>query len=701
MHQHFTLYQLKISKCIKSFRRSTSDRLEILAATMIIASRSPPGDRNHGTVPNVAANGIGNEPTARFQSSNVDTPVIYPKRIFADDPSVENQPTTRFRLPPRYRDLHSDDRDDGRIGKDKTTVNGVAAPVSSSTAPELRNTRHFQEIQIRSEHPANAVQYYHNRHVMTSWTAAAVGATEQGPSTLWQRHYLDDTRRIQTAPVGQERPGYADTRANTQTYDRASSIPVRQAGLLSDMRSIYTLGASLPSSTTVAQQRPPPGMRYMTSQEMAHTTHNRTVAPTNNALSSSRASDASLNTTSTNTLHYAAASKFNHSDRSMVPPSSTLQNWPPERRQWRHPNGIAFEQFRMEKQPPIVNHESESRLSTTFPLRAMHSHSSKSQSRNCMAATRADPNVKSGKTQVVSSGHTNQPHTGTTSSQPTFLQIVPRDQPQQPELRYHPKNQTQRQTTAAPPAPPPPPVFEKVKGFDKLDLLCTATLEIGELHDNPTGCSCPKSKCVALYCDCFKAGRRCHPNRCSCYDCKNTIAESGVDGARTKAIRNILARNPRAFNTAGMGNPLHKLPPGEVACNCVRSKCLKLYCSCFHHGKLCRPDICTCVGCENIISTDDTCNGNREAAIQHVMEKRADAFVIKPKVIGQGCACKNNKCLRKYCECYRTGLKCNPLKCTCRDCENRNDNVHTNYPTIPQVDGPPILSSEASKKIPV
>lgn len=139
-------------------------------------------------------------------------------------------------------------------------------------------------------------------------------------------------------------------------------------------------------------------------------------------------------------------------------------------------------------------------------------------------------------------------------------------------------------------------VFKKAKGFNKLDLLCSATLEMGELHDNPSGCSCPKSKCIALYCDCFKAGRRCNPDVCTCVDCKNTIDESGPGGARTKAIRSILARNPRAFTTAGLANPLTKLPPGEIACNCVRSRCLKLYCSCFHHGKPCRPGVCTCVG---------------------------------------------------------------------------------------------------------
>jgi hypothetical protein len=71
-------------------------------------------------------------------------------------------------------------------------------------------------------------------------------------------------------------------------------------------------------------------------------------------------------------------------------------------------------------------------------------------------------------------------------------------------------------------------------GFDKLDLLCSATLGLGRMMENPTGCSCPKSKCVALYCDCFKAGRRCNPTTCTCLNCKNTVEESGINGARSK-----------------------------------------------------------------------------------------------------------------------------------------------------------------------
>lgn len=76
--------------------------------------------------------------------------------------------------------------------------------------------------------------------------------------------------------------------------------------------------------------------------------------------------------------------------------------------------------------------------------------------------------------------------------------------------------------------------FGEKEQFNKLDLLCSATLELGPLQENPAGCSCPKSKCIALYCDCFKAGRRCDPTKCSCSNCRNTVKESGPNGARSK-----------------------------------------------------------------------------------------------------------------------------------------------------------------------
>jgi hypothetical protein len=215
-------------------------------------------------------------------------------------------------------------------------------------------------------------------------------------------------------------------------------------------------------------------------------------------------------------------------------------------------------------------------------------------------------------------------------------------------------------------SPTPRPASKKHKSdLDKLDLLCQATLEIGPMHENPTGCTCPKSKCIALYCDCFKAGRRCNPKSCGCVDCKNTVAESGPEGARTKAIRSILARNPRAFVTAGIGNAARTAAPGEAFCNCIRSRCLKLYCTCFQSGKVCT-ESCTCIGCYN---TDSDTSGERQLAIQLCLEKRPDAFETRIREPGLGCACKNNRCVRKYCECFRTGLACSK-RCSCRQCEN-------------------------------
>lgn len=181
-------------------------------------------------------------------------------------------------------------------------------------------------------------------------------------------------------------------------------------------------------------------------------------------------------------------------------------------------------------------------------------------------------------------------------------------------------------------------------GDGLLDILCSATLELGPIAANPsTGCSCPRSNCIKLYCDCFKAGRPCS-GICSCVNCKNTTEETRVDGERIQAIKNTLARNPRAFT----GGKKEAVPqnPGDIVCNCLKSRCLKLYCQCFHKGVTCN-EACLCISCLNT-TAESKVGGRRNLAIQSCLEKRPDAFTKKPKEVGSGCACKNNKCLKKY-----------------------------------------------------
>lgn len=190
----------------------------------------------------------------------------------------------------------------------------------------------------------------------------------------------------------------------------------------------------------------------------------------------------------------------------------------------------------------------------------------------------------------------------------------------------------------------PSDTITKKSRLGMLDILCSATLELGPIQTNPTsGCSCPRSNCIKLYCDCFKAGRPCS-GYCSCLNCKNTKEETTVDGERIRAIKNTLARNPRAFT----GGRKEAVPqnPGDIVCNCLKSRCLKLYCQCFNKGRTCN-GACLCISCLNT-PTENVVGGRRNLAIQNCLEKRPDAFTKKPKAVGAGCACKNNKCLKKY-----------------------------------------------------
>ena len=59
------------------------------------------------------------------------------------------------------------------------------------------------------------------------------------------------------------------------------------------------------------------------------------------------------------------------------------------------------------------------------------------------------------------------------------------------------------------------------------------------------GCTCKRTKCLKLYCQCFAAKLEC-ANNCRCVSCHNTSEHAAQ---RQEAMRLILQRNPTAFDT--------------------------------------------------------------------------------------------------------------------------------------------------------
>jgi hypothetical protein len=105
-------------------------------------------------------------------------------------------------------------------------------------------------------------------------------------------------------------------------------------------------------------------------------------------------------------------------------------------------------------------------------------------------------------------------------------------------------------------------------------------------------CSCKKSHCLKLYCECFKNGRYCE--FCSCPNCLN---KEKFESLRTQSINFLKAKSKHAFKSVKIETD-DKHHQHIKGCKCKNSNCKKNYCECYQNNMKCG-DHCKCSGCMN------------------------------------------------------------------------------------------------------
>lgn len=135
---------------------------------------------------------------------------------------------------------------------------------------------------------------------------------------------------------------------------------------------------------------------------------------------------------------------------------------------------------------------------------------------------------------------------------------------------------------------------KKKKSPDK-EARATSPTEIDNIHKEDVqhmGCTCKRTKCLKLYCQCFGIKIHCGSN-CRCTECHNTTE---YEQERKDAMRSILSRNPSAFDSKFKADKLtedQKLLLHKTGCKCRKSNCMKkvslcvVRCSCLSSFLLC------------------------------------------------------------------------------------------------------------------
>ncbi|KII66188.1 Protein tesmin/TSO1-like CXC 6 [Thelohanellus kitauei] len=163
------------------------------------------------------------------------------------------------------------------------------------------------------------------------------------------------------------------------------------------------------------------------------------------------------------------------------------------------------------------------------------------------------------------------------------------------------------------PIPPVPPMYYPMPYDTPIPFQ---QQETSNKEDSPNKrvCSCDKTSCLKLYCECFKSGLMC--DGCNCKNCRNDVKHKRE---RERAINNIISKNKDAFKSKVTFNTKAKVTQHRNGCHCSKSNCLKGYCECFQNKIFCGKN-CRCVECHNTESFQRNSERNSESINEPEME---------------------------------------------------------------------------------
>lgn len=128
----------------------------------------------------------------------------------------------------------------------------------------------------------------------------------------------------------------------------------------------------------------------------------------------------------------------------------------------------------------------------------------------------------------------------------------------------------------------------RINNIEKKNEIKPIFISFKQSYDNKNRCcSCKKSFCLKLYCDCLKKSEYC--TNCSCITCLNQEKYSKI---RETSINHIRNKRKHAFED-------NSSKVNIVGCRCNKSNCVKNYCECYINGAKCSSG-CKCNNCLNM-----------------------------------------------------------------------------------------------------